>query len=113
LTVEKLNHLLDQINELMGEENREAVGQMLQHVESLTEGLADERDTISALPGELSSLLRDTRAAVGDVQTALQTVQPGLEKSMDHIAAASANIDALTSRVDSLVAASTVEFATS
>lgn len=108
-TVEKLNHLLDQLNLLMGEQNREAVAQMLQHVESLTDELADKRETIGELPGELKSLLQDTRSTVGEVQTVIRTVQPGLADTMTDINSTAANLNALTLRVDTLVAENSVE----
>ncbi|MGH8034011.1 MAG: MlaD family protein, partial [Lysobacterales bacterium] len=109
-TIVKLNHLLDQANELIGEENRLLVTGMLHNVESLTAALATERKTIAALPGEMESLMRDARSAIGDVRLALQTVQPGLPGTMEHIGAASANVEALTQRVDALLASNEVEF---
>lgn len=108
-TVEKLNHLLDQVNELMGPQNRETVTQILQQFESLTAELSDQRETIGELPAELKSLLMDARTMVGEVQTVIRTVEPGLADTMTGINSAAANLDALTLRVDTLVAENSVE----
>jgi phospholipid/cholesterol/gamma-HCH transport system substrate-binding protein len=109
-TIIKLNFLLDQANELLGEENRLVIADMLQNVESLTAELAAERKTIAALPGEVQLLLTDARATMSDVRAALQAVQPELGTTMEHLSAASANVDSLTLRVDQLLAANEVEF---
>lgn len=109
-TITKLNHLLDQANELLGEQNRLVIADMLQDIQSLTAELATERQTIAALPGEVQSLLTDARATMGDVRAALSAVQPGLGTTMEHLSAASANVDSLTRRVDTLLAANEVEF---
>jgi len=109
-TISKLNFLLDQANELLGEENRLVIADMLQNVESLTAELAAERKTIAALPGEVQLLLTDARATMSDVRAALQAVQPELGTTMEHLSAASANVDSLTLRVDKLLAANEVEF---
>lgn len=104
-TITKLNFLLDQANELLGEENRLLVTDMLQNVESLTAELATERKTIAALPGELQLVLTDARTTMGDVRAALQAIQPTLGDTMQHINAVSINLESLTQRVDHLIAA--------
>jgi phospholipid/cholesterol/gamma-HCH transport system substrate-binding protein len=109
-TIIKLNYLLDQANELLGEENRLAIGTMLHSIDSLTAELAAERKTIAALPGEMESLLVDAQATVGEVRVALQAVQPGLAGTMEHVATASANLEAMTQRIDKLLATNETEF---
>ncbi|HLF29711.1 MAG TPA: MlaD family protein [Xanthomonadales bacterium] len=109
-TIVKLNVLLDQANELLGEENRLAIADMLHSIESLTSELATERKTIAALPGKVESLLQEAQTAVGEVTVALQAVQPGLAGTMENIGAASANLEALTQRIDKLLAANEAEF---
>lgn len=109
-TIVKLNFLLDQANELLGEENRQAITDMLHSIESLTAELATERQTIAALPGEAEALLQQAQGAIGEVRAALQAVQPGLAGTMEHLGTASANLEALTQRIDNLLAANEVEF---
>ena len=109
-TVEKMNRLLDQLNELMGEKNRAAVALMLQEVESITAELAAERKTIAALPAELRSALQAARGTMLDVQNLIQTVQPDVATAISNIKTASANIAALSQRVDTLIAENNSEF---
>ena len=109
-TVEKMNRLLDQLNELMGEKNRAAVALMLQEVESITAELAAERKTIAALPAELRSTLQAARGTMLDVQNLIQTVQPDVATAISNIKTASANIAALSQRVDTLIAENNSEF---
>lgn len=110
LTISKLNKLLDQLNDLMGEKNRQNVSEVLAHIEAVTAELADERETIGDIPGELKGLLGEARSAVGDVQTLLASVQPGVEETMQHIGSVSAHLDSLTTRVDEMIARNEAEF---
>jgi len=109
-TVEKLNQVLDQVNVLLGEENRESVALMLQHIEKLMASLSDERETFAAMPGEVNALMRDTRATVGELKTVIESVQPDLSTTLSNISTASKNLAALTARVDAWLAESEPEF---
>ncbi len=109
-TLKKINQVLDQVNLLLGEENREVVGLMLKHVEQLTLALSEEKEAIAALPGEMKALMADTRVTVGEVRTAIQTIQPDLESTMANINNASNNLALLTGRVDKWLAESAPEF---
>jgi len=108
-TIAKLNHLLDQANLLLGDENRGSVTAMLHHLDSLTGDLADKGDTIAELPGELKTLLQDARTTLATVHNLVVSVQPDVEGTMSHLNEASANIAALSKRVDELLARNEVE----
>ncbi len=109
-TMAKLNLVLDQAAELMGEQNREVVTQMLLHIESLTSALAQEREAFAALPGEMKALMTETRATVGQVKTVIEAVQPDLATTMSNINTASQSLADLTRRVDKWLADNEVEF---
>jgi phospholipid/cholesterol/gamma-HCH transport system substrate-binding protein len=109
-TMAKINQVLDQVNLLLGEENREVVALMLKHIEQLTLALSEERETFAALPGEMNALMADARVTVGEVSTAIQTIQPDLESTMANINNASNNLALLTGRVDKWLAESEPEF---
>ena len=108
-TISKLNHLLDQANLLLGDENRGSVTAMLHHLDSLTGDLADKGDTIAELPGELKTLLQDARTTLATVHDLVVSVQPDVEGTMSHLNEASANIAALSKRVDTLLAENDAE----
>jgi phospholipid/cholesterol/gamma-HCH transport system substrate-binding protein len=108
-TISKLNHLLDQANLLLGDENRESITAMLHHLDSLTGDLANEGDTIAELPGELKTLLQDARTTLATVHDLVVSVQPDVEGTMSHLNEASANLTTLSDRVDTLLAKNEAE----
>ncbi|MBW2470630.1 MAG: tRNA (N6-isopentenyl adenosine(37)-C2)-methylthiotransferase MiaB, partial [Deltaproteobacteria bacterium] len=78
----KLDHLLTQAGELLGEANRGTVGDALQNVEDLTASLAENRETLAALPGDLSETLAGIQATVGDLRRMIGQVQPDLNATL-------------------------------
>ena len=109
-TIARLNLVLDQAAKLMGEENREAVSQMLLHIETLTSALAQEREAFAALPAEMKALMVETRATMTQVKTVFADVQPDLAIAMANINTASQNLSSLSSRLDKWLADNEVEF---
>jgi len=109
-TIAKLNRVLDQVNELLGEQNREVVAQMLQHFEELTSSLAEKRESFAALPEEMNALMADTRAMVRQVKSVIESVQPDLATTMANINTVTDNLAGLTSRMDQWLADNEVEF---
>jgi len=109
-TIGKLNRVLDQVNSLLGEQNREAIAQMLQHIESLTSALAEEREAFAALPGEIKALMAEARSTVAQVQSVIESVQPDLVTAMSNVNTVTGNVSGLTGRVDKWLAENEVEF---
>ena len=103
-TIAKLNRVLDQVNELLGEQNRETVSQMLLHFETLSSSLAERREDFANLPGEMKALMAEARSTIGQVKTTLESVQPDLANSMSNINTATENLAGLTSRLDTWLA---------
>jgi phospholipid/cholesterol/gamma-HCH transport system substrate-binding protein len=102
--------VLDQAAQLMGEENRQVVSQMLLHIETLTSALAEEREAFAALPAEMKALMAETRATMAQVKTVFEDVQPDLATAMANINTTSQNLSGLSSRVDKWLADNEVEF---
>jgi phospholipid/cholesterol/gamma-HCH transport system substrate-binding protein len=105
----KMNRLLDQANELLGEENRKSITQMLHHIDSLTAALDGERDEIAALPLELRTLLQESRSAVAEVKSLVQNIQPDAREVLSNLNAATANMESLSKQLDELLANNQVE----
>jgi phospholipid/cholesterol/gamma-HCH transport system substrate-binding protein len=105
----KMNRLLDQANELLGEENRKSITQMLHHIDSLTAALDGERDEIAALPLELKTLLQESRSAVAEVKSLVQNIQPDAREVLSNLNAATANMESLSKQLDELLANNQVE----
>jgi len=109
-TMAKLNRVLDQVNELLAEPNREAVAQTLKHAEALTSSLAENRESLASLPAQMNALMAETRATVEQVNKLIGTVQPDLSTAMSHINTAADHLTSLTGRVDKWLADNEPEF---
>lgn len=101
----KLDSLLTQAGELLGEENRSSVAGMLNNVESLTASLAENRETIASLPSELDNTLSEIQAAIGQLRGVMDELAPGLNSTVDNLQASTNNLADMTARVDRLVQA--------
>lgn len=99
----KLDGLLTQAGELLGEDNRAALSRSLGNVESLTASLAGERDTLAALPQDLRAMLADLQATAASLRTLIGDVQPGLDETVHNLGESSANLARLTGRIDRLL----------
>jgi len=109
-TMAKLNKVLDQVNELLGEQNRQVLSKMLANVETVTAALAEERESFATLPKEMKALMAETRTTVGQVQSVIESVQPDLVSAISNIDRVAGNLSALTGRVDTWLAENDAEF---
>jgi phospholipid/cholesterol/gamma-HCH transport system substrate-binding protein len=101
--ITKLDSLLTQAGELLGEDNRDKISGTLQNVETLTASLAGSSDTLAALPRDLSTTLADIQAAVGDLRSMIGQVQPDLSATLANINRSSENLASLTDRFDAML----------
>lgn len=101
--MDKLNHLLGQAGELLGEENQAAVTGTLKNLESLTGSLAESRDSIAALPGDLQRTLADIQTTVKQLQEVITELQPNLNSTADNFRRSGENLASLTGRLDALM----------
>ena len=99
----KLDHLLTQAGEMLGEENRETVSSALQNVEMLTASLAENRDSIAALPGDLRQTLADIQATVMQLQGTVSELKPGLNATVDNLQRSTDSLAGLTARMDAML----------
>jgi len=96
----RLDQLLSQANELMGEENRDSITRSLGNVESLTGSLADSREVIAALPADLNRTLADIQTVVGRLNELVTQLQPGINSTMNNLNHSSENLANLTASLD-------------
>ncbi len=99
----KLDHLLTQAGEMLGEENRATISGALEDVESLTSALAENRETIAAIPGDLRVTLADIQSTVGQLQDLITQMSPDLSSTMANVRQSSENLVSLTGRIDTLL----------
>ena len=103
-TISKLNALLDQANQLLGEANRAAIARSLEHVASVTGALAGSSADVAALPGEMRELVSASNAAVRDVRATLSELRPDLADTVAQLNTTTANVARLTERFDTWLA---------
>jgi phospholipid/cholesterol/gamma-HCH transport system substrate-binding protein len=103
VTVAKLNDVLDQLNLLLGPENRESIAASLEHIESLMEAVAADREAWAALPAELKKLLGDANRLVNELDAAVATLQPELSATLAATRQTAVNTEQLTARLDRLL----------
>jgi phospholipid/cholesterol/gamma-HCH transport system substrate-binding protein len=99
----KLDSLLTQVSELLGEDNRNKVDGTLHNVEKLTAALADNSETLAGLPRDVSQAVSDIQATLGQLQDLLGQLQPGLASTVANLDRSSANLADLTARFDQLI----------
>ena len=99
----KLNNVLTQAGKILGEENQGAIAGILENIENLTISLAEERETIAAIPGNLNQTLSEVQIAVGQVQDMISQVQPGINSTIENLNRSGENLASLTNRIDTLL----------
>lgn len=99
----KLDSLLSQAAELLGEANRNRVSGALQNVEQLTSSLAGSSATLAALPQDLRTTLAEIQGTVGELRATISEVQPGLTETIANINRSSASLANLTERFDKVL----------
>ena len=98
--VDRLNDLLVQANELLGEDNRASISRSLSNVEALTESLADSKDTIANLPAGLDQTLAEIRVVVGELKGMVEVVQPDVQSAMAGLQSSTTSLANLTAQLD-------------
>jgi phospholipid/cholesterol/gamma-HCH transport system substrate-binding protein len=99
----KLNNLLTQASEILGEENQNAIAGTLENIENLTDSLAQERETIAAIPGNLNQTLSDMQSTIRQLQDMISQLQPGINSMIDNASQTAANLASLTNRLDNIL----------
>jgi phospholipid/cholesterol/gamma-HCH transport system substrate-binding protein len=107
--VKKISGLLDQANLLLGEENRASIGQTLVNIETITGSLAENRDALANLPGELNKTLEDVRATIGQARQILEDSGPDMTAAMENVNKATERLVSLSARIDDWLAANEAE----
>ena len=99
----KLNNLLSLASEILGEENQNAIAGTLENIENLTDSLAQERETIAAIPGNLNKTISEMQATIRQLQGMLSQMQPGINSMIENASQTAENLASLTSRLDTIL----------
>jgi phospholipid/cholesterol/gamma-HCH transport system substrate-binding protein len=92
--------LIDQLGELLGEENRASLGRALSNIADLSAALADERETIAALPGRLAASLDELRATTEQVSLLVGRAEPDLLAAITQLNETTASAGRLSNRLE-------------
>ena len=96
----RISTLLDQANEILGEENRASLNRTLSNIESLTSTFAENEETLTSLPGELTDTLREVRVTVDQFQKIADQSGPEFIAAVSNVNRATERLASLTMRVD-------------
>jgi phospholipid/cholesterol/gamma-HCH transport system substrate-binding protein len=98
--IEKLDDVLVQINEVLGEENRELVSGMLVDIAGVTSELASQKETIGELPGLLKTSLQQVDSSLAQLKSMAVKMEPGLTSSVANLEQVTENLVKMTARLE-------------
>ena len=98
--IEKLDAVLVQINQVLGEENRELVSGMLVNIASITNELASQKETIGELPGLLKKSLQQINSSLAQLRSMADRMEPGLTASVTNLEQVTENLVKMTARLE-------------
>jgi phospholipid/cholesterol/gamma-HCH transport system substrate-binding protein len=99
----KMDELLTRAGKMLGEENRIAINGALTDVNALTSALAENRESIAAIPDDLRATMADIQSTADQLQSLIAQARPGIEDTIANIRQSSQNLASLTDRIDRLL----------
>ena len=103
--VDKMDSVLAQINQLLGQENREFVGAMLGDIATVTNALASQEEAISKIPVLLETTVMELNQSLAQIRNMAGKLEPGLAASIENLDQATADLANITQRLDQWAAA--------
>lgn len=103
--VDKLDSVLSQINQLLGEENREFVNTMLGDLSRVTGALASQEKAISDIPVLLKNTIEELHSGLVQLKTMAGNLEPGLTATIENLDKATASLANMTGRLETWAAA--------
>jgi phospholipid/cholesterol/gamma-HCH transport system substrate-binding protein len=98
--VEKLDEVLVQINQILGEENRELISGILVDFAEITDELALQKETIGELPVLLKSSLEQINSSLVQIKSMAVKLEPGLTSSVENLDLMTENLAQMSTRVE-------------
>jgi len=97
--VDKLDSVLVQINQILGEENRLFVRDMLKDFSTVSSALASRQDVISDIPVSLDRAINELHASLLKVKSMAGKLEPDLSSAVANLNLTTANLAAMTERL--------------
>jgi phospholipid/cholesterol/gamma-HCH transport system substrate-binding protein len=102
--VDKMDSVLVQINEILGEENRQFVNDVLADVAGVAEALAAEKETIGELPVLLKKTIEELNTGLDQIRSMAENLEPDLSSTIANLEQATQNLAIMTARMEAWTA---------
>ena len=102
--VEKLDSVLVQVNQILGEENREFVRDMLSDFSSVTGALAAKEETIGEIPVLLAEAIKDLQDTLVQIKSMAGNLEPGLLSAVANLEETTQHLAEMTGRLETWTA---------
>ena len=106
---EKMDSVLVQINQLLGQENREFVGAMLGDIATVTNALASQEEAISEIPVLLETTIKQLNQGLAQIRDMAGELEPGLAASIENLDQATGDLARITQRLDQWASVNDIE----
>jgi phospholipid/cholesterol/gamma-HCH transport system substrate-binding protein len=97
--VDKLDSVLIQINQILGEENRQFVSDVLEDIATVTSALASQEESISEIPDNLNDTIEELHNSLKQIKTMAANLEPGLASTVTNLDKATDNLEKITQRL--------------
>ena len=98
--IEKLDSVLVQVNDILGQENRDLVNGMLVDFASVTHALAAQQETIGELPVLFKTTLEQVNSSLVQLKSMAVNLEPGLSASITNLEQMTQNLVKMTARLE-------------
>ena len=109
LIADRLDSVLANVNEILGEENRMFVTRVLDDLASVSATLAAEKEFISELPVLLRGTINELNDTIVRIKSMTQEIEPGVVSTIANLEQTMANLEAMTARMETWTANSDTE----
>jgi len=104
-----LDSVLSQINQILGEENREFVTSVLGDISTVTNALASQEEAIGEIPVLLETAIKELNSTLVQIKSMAGELQPGLSASVENLDQATRSLANITQRLDEWAATNDTE----
>ncbi|MCP4046325.1 MAG: MCE family protein [Gammaproteobacteria bacterium] len=98
--VDRIDSLLLQVSEILGEENREFVSGILADLKTVTNALASNEQTISELPELLKETIEELQVNLEQIKAMLANMESPLSSTLTNLEQTTQNLAQMTARLD-------------
>jgi len=102
--VDKLDSVLVQINQILGEENRKLVSTMLDDLSTVTGALASQEESIREIPVLLNKTIRELHSGLAQIKNMAGKLEPDLLSALDNLDQTTQNLAKMTDRLETWTA---------